>query len=528
MPKWLRLVAGGLAILLATCASAGAAALAYPLAYRERIYPGVSIHGVDVGELTVEEATALLMERLPNPAAQEIGLHAGEHFWQLSWSDVGQGVDYDGTATAAYEVARNEPWPEQALMVWQIRSQGVTLEPLGIPADPNQVLAILEQAAYLVSAEPVEAQLEISPEGLAPVAGQPGQALDLEASAGRILQALEDSTAEVELVLKAVPPRLAEPEPAHTLARALLEQPFTIIADDPPTDHHAEFVVPRRRLATWLNAVPEYGQDDARMALEIDLAAVRGWLLEIAPEFGPARLLDVAETLSRATAALTAGEHQVEGSIRHPEGVYVVQPGDNLFDIAYSQGFPLWRLEEANPDVDPGELAIGMELVIPSIDVLLPKPLVPGKRIEISLSEQQLRAYNYDELVYEFTVSSGMSGTPTIAGQFQVLIKEEIAFAPRWNLDMPYFIGIYKEGPDFYNGIHELPFTASGNRLWAGVLGWPASYGCIILDIGDAEKLYNWAPVGTLVRIEGVAPGTPTYEERMEQVQQSEQAEQPP
>jgi len=312
-----------------------------------------------------------------------------------------------------------------------------------------------------------------------------------------------------------VEPRLSEPEPATTLARSLLAQPFTLVAEDPLTDYRAEsiFRAPPERVATWLLAVPEYTEDTARMALEVDEEAVRAWLGEIAPQLGPERLLDANETLTRIVAALSAGEHQAQARIRHPEGTYVVQPGDNFFDIAYGFGFPQWRLEEANPDVDPEALAIGMEMVIPSIDVLFPHPLVPGKRIEISLPEQRLRAYEEGQMVYDFTCSSGMTSTPTIAGQFQVLFKEPSAYASRWSLEMPYFMAVYQEGPDFANGIHELPITSYGKRLWAGVLGWPASYGCIILDIGDAEVLYNWAPVGTLVRITGVAPGTPAYEE---------------
>jgi len=150
---------------------------------------------------------------------------------------------------------------------------------------------------------------------------------------------------------------------------------------------------------------------------------------------------------------------------------------------------------------------------IPSIDVLFPHPLVDGKRIEIDLPTQTLRAYEgtfeSEAQVFEFRISSGISTTPTLAGQFQVLFKEEMAFAQRWRLDMPYFMGFYEEGEDFYNGIHELPITSYGVRLSRGVLGWPASYGCIILDIEDAEALYNWAPVGTLVQVHGVAPGTP-------------------
>jgi len=509
----LRLTTVGLVALLAICAIAGVGVLAYPIVYKGRIYPGVSVHDVDVGGLTVQEATAVLVEGLPAPAAQAIGLRAGEHFWRLSWADVGQVYDCAGAATTAYHIARDGPWHEQILLAWRVRLRGYSIDPFVIPADSAQVTAVIERAAPLISIPPIDAQLHIGPEGVTPFSAQPGRALDVEVSIARVLQALADGAAEVELVMMAVPPRLSEPEPAYTLARSLLAQPFTLVADDPLTDYQAEFVALPEQVATWLGAVPEYAPDSARMALEIDKAAVQTWLLEVAPQLEPERLLDVAQTLARTMVALTAGEHQAEAHTRHPEHTYVVQPGDVFFDIAYRHNFPQWRLEEANPDVDPDALAIGMELVIPSIDVLFPEPLAPGKRIEISLWEQRLRAYEDDRLVYDFTCSSGISSTPTIAGQFQVLFKEPSAYASRWDLEMPYYMAIYQEGPDFFNGIHELPITSSGRRLWAGVLGWPASYGCIILDVGDAEALYNWAPVGTLVRITGIAPGTPAYEE---------------
>ena len=524
MRKGLRLVIRGLAALLFLCIVAGGGMFAYPVAYDDRIYPGVSVHDVDVGGLAVEEATAVLVEGLPDPAAQVILLRApgNEQVWPLSWADAGQGYDYAGTAADAYLIARQGPWYDWIPSAWRVRLRGHRVEPLVIPADPARVVAALESMAPAAFVEPVDTQLRIGPGAVDPSPGRPGRALDVEASGARVLQALAEfpsasggagEVTEVELVMVAVAPRLSELEPAYTLARSLLAQPFTLVADDPLTDYHTDFAASPERMVTWLRAVPEYTEDTARMVLEVDGGAVEAWLQEVAPQLGPERLLDVAETLTRTLAALAAGEHQAEARIRHPEGVYVVQPGDNFFDISYSHGFPQWRLEEANPDVDLEALAIGMELVMPSIDVLFPHPLVPGKRIEISLPEQRLRAYEDEQLVYDFTCSSGMTSTPTIAGQFQVLFKEESAYASRWSLEMPYFMGVYQEGPDFANGIHELPITSSGNRLWAGVLGWPASYGCIILDVGDAELLYNWAPVGTLVRITGVAPGTPVYEE---------------
>jgi lipoprotein-anchoring transpeptidase ErfK/SrfK len=514
VPRWFRLATVGLTIMIAACFVAGAGAMVYPIAYSDRIYPGVSVHDVGVGRLTVEEATVVLIESLPDPSLQGIGLRAGEHFWRLSWADTGQAYDYAGTAIAAYQVARESRWYEQILPAWRVRLQGHSVEPFITPADPERVRAALERAATLISVPPTDAQLRIGPAGAVPAPGQPGEALDVEASTARVLQALANGAPEVELVLTAVPPRLSEPEPALTLARSLLAQPFSLVSDDPLTGYHAEFQAPPERVATWLRAVPEYAPQGARMVLEAEEAAVRAWLLEVAPQLEPERLLDVAHTVTRTVAALTAGEHQTEGRIRHPQGTHVVEPGDTFFDIAYRYGFPQWRLEEANPDVDPEALAIGMELVIPSMDVLFPEPLVTGKRIEISLPEQRLRAYEDGQLVYDFACSSGISTTPTIAGQFQVLFKEPSAYASRWNLEMPYFMAVYQEGPEFFNGMHELPITASGRRLWAGVLGWPASYGCIILNVGDAEALYDWAPVGTLVRITGVAPGTPVYEEQ--------------
>jgi len=522
--RYWRLLTWGLGALSAVCVVVVGGALAYPLLYSDRIYPGVSVHGVDVGGLTVAEATAALIEGAPDPAARVLMLRVGEQTWQLSWADVGQGYDHAGAAARAYQVARQGAWHERVTMAWRVRWQGRQVELPVIPADPARVVAVLDGVAADVSVLPVDARLQIGPDGVVSFPAQPGRALDVQASASRVLGALADGAetplaaaegaAEVELVTTTLSPRLTDLEPAHALARSLVAQPFILVADDPLTDYvgqQAQFVASPTQVAGWLRAVPEYGSGEARMALEVDDMAVRAWLDEVAPQVGPERLLDVTQTLTRAVAALAAGEHRAQACVRHPESTYVVQPGDNVFDIAYNHGFPQWRLEQANPDVDPDALAIGMELTIPSIDVLFPHPLVPEKRIEIDLPEQRLRAYEGEQLVYEFTCSSGMTSTPTIAGQFQVLFKEPMAHASRWSLDMPYFLGVYQEGPDFANGIHELPITAGGRRLWEGVLGWPASYGCIILNVGDAQLLYDWAPVGTLVRITGVAPGTPVY-----------------
>jgi lipoprotein-anchoring transpeptidase ErfK/SrfK len=86
-------------------------------------------------------------------------------------------------------------------------------------------------------------------------------------------------------------------------------------------------------------------------------------------------------------------------------------------------------------------------------------------------------------------------------GLFQVKSHYLNAYASNWDLYMPHFLGIYHAVPNFLNGIHGLPLLSNGVRLWANVLGQPASYGCVILDLEAAEALYSWAEDGVVVEI---------------------------
>jgi lipoprotein-anchoring transpeptidase ErfK/SrfK len=128
-------------------------------------------------------------------------------------------------------------------------------------------------------------------------------------------------------------------------------------------------------------------------------------------------------------------------------------------------------------------------------------PVVTKKRIVISITEQRLWTCEDGALRSEHIVSTGFARSPTLPGLFQVLSHVENAYASRWGLWMPHFLGIYDALPGFTNGIHGLPLRSNGVRLWGSVLGRPASYGCIILDLEAAEDVYAWADDGVVVEI---------------------------
>lgn len=122
-----------------------------------------------------------------------------------------------------------------------------------------------------------------------------------------------------------------------------------------------------------------------------------------------------------------------------------------------------------------------------------------SKRIQVDISEQHMYVYDGDTLMYSFVVSTGI-GNSTRVGTFSVLNKIPNAYGALWNIWMPNWLGIYWSG-GLQNGIHALPILPNGATLWAGYLGTPISYGCVVLDTYDAQVLYDWADIGTPVEI---------------------------
>jgi len=191
---------------------------------------------------------------------------------------------------------------------------------------------------------------------------------------------------------------------------------------------------------------------------------------------------------------------------QHASTTHAVQRGETLSAIARRYGVSLWTLVQSNNISNPALILPGQVLVVPSGGSLAPTSApapvsTGGKRILIDLSEQHLYAYQGDVLVYSFVASTGKPGAGTRAGTFRVLDKYPNAYASTWNLQMPHWLGIYWAG-GLENGIHALPIMANGQRLWAGYLGTPVSFGCIILGVEEASLLYQWAEIGTPVVIQ--------------------------
>jgi lipoprotein-anchoring transpeptidase ErfK/SrfK len=466
--------------------------------YEDRIYPNVYVLDIAVGGLGPDEATERLAEVAGQRGVGVVVLGNGERGWPLSWADLGMSLDVETTVQAAFAVghADHPLWTLLSLLVHRREVAPVFVI--------NTVVAwsALEQLAPEVSTPPANATLVLQSGQLVAVPGRAGRVLDIEATLTHLLAAAagQGSGNQIALAFATAPPRILDASPAQAQAEELLNRYLYVSTYDVLTDETFGWALGRDVLIDWLRVVQDV--EGNGLLVHIDQGAVRVTLENLAAELEGGRGFRLEEAVEQVLGRFEAGGGAVELYMTHPARSYTVQSGDTLGSIAASFGMPPGIIAEANRGVDLDRLRVGQRLTVPSQDVLTPYIAVPGKRIVVSIAGQRMRVYEDDQLLYDWPISTGIASSPTYTGVFQILSKEESAYASQWDLWMPHFLAIYRAGSDVYNGIHALPILSSGQRLWVGALGSPASYGCIILGVEEAEALYRWAGIGVVVVVE--------------------------
>jgi lipoprotein-anchoring transpeptidase ErfK/SrfK len=345
----------------------------------------------------------------------------------------------------------------------------------------------------------VDATLRLESTTLIPIPSQVGYDINIEETLA-ILEADPGGamiSETLQIIPKPVMPSVTDVTPAMAEAQRLMDSQIYVHGYDPIRDESLSWEVPPEVIGSWLQVEP--GEQGPQIVL--DEAQVGVYLTTLSADLGPDRYLD-AERFSRPLAEAVRQGAPFAVTISYRTSTYTVQPGDTMLKIGWKLGMPYWMILQANPELDPENPLAGSELVVPAKTDLLPLPVIPNKRIVLSIGKQRMWIYQDGGLLYKFVISTGIDRSPTQPGIFQVQSHDPNAYASVWDLYMPNFLGVYEAWPGFMNGIHGLPTLSSGRRLWANILGSPASYGCIILDLDDAEWLYNWAEDGVVVEIQ--------------------------
>lgn len=469
------------------------------LSRANEIVPGVHVMGVDLGGLTESEAAYELRESW----ADSLVLRDGDRVWAVTGQDQqALGITLNADASAA--AAQNHGNGLDALR-GLFGAKTVHIAPV-LDINLGQARAYLESVAPALERPPVNAGIALVSGQAVATPGVAGRRLNIDATLERLRvnAAAELADGALDLDMLVTPPAIADSTPLVNQANRLLAGPFTVQAFDAVRGETLTWTASPTEWAGWLTAAAADASGGLALSMTVDGPAA---FLARSAAFNDERYIDPDQAVEGMRAALAQGQTTAAVRILHGETTYTVRSGQTLASIGEEVGIPYPYIQEANPGINANALSAGQVLTLPSKDVLIPIDPLPQrhKRIIIYRGQQRMEAYENGQIVYNWVISTGISTSPTALGVFQVQSHELNAYADQWDLYMPHFIGFYHPGPNasVMNGFHGFPTRNTGYLLWTDDLGRPATYGCVLLNLQNAEMLYTWASDGVIVEVRG-------------------------
>ncbi len=459
----------------------------------DMIFPGVDVMGVDVGLMTRAEAATILQERWQE---QQIVLVHDDLTWPVGVADLGLSFDADATAEQAYAQGRSL---NSFVTILHGGLQGQAVWAF----DPTAAASFLASFAPQLSIATTNAGVRIEQGNVLEIPAEDGRALDLEQTIAYLAadpaQVLE--TGRLTLVTQTVPAAVTDVTEMIAEARRLLSTSVTLRAYDPVIDETIDWVIGPESWTSWL-LLSGSADGEEPFAWVVDQSAAELFLDTQLQGLGEDRYLDRETLIPTLKEAVSTQQPLVSTRIFHHPRQHIVQSGETLAGIGRAYGIPYPWIQQANPGSE--FLQAGSTIMIPSVDEMLPFPVVENKRIVINMSQQRVWVYEDGQVKWEWPASTGIDDSPTAPGVFQIQTHEPNAYASNWDLWMPNFMGIYRPVPtaDFMNGFHGFPTRNGSTLLWTGDLGHQVTYGCILLSSENASLLYDWAEEGVVVEIQ--------------------------
>jgi vancomycin resistance protein YoaR len=200
----------------------------FQLIYAGRIFPGVSVAGVDLSGLLPSDAALKLSQTLSYPNTGKIVLRDGGSVWVVTPAQMGMAFDASSSAQAAYKLGRSGGLFASLDGQLRARSSGVDVAPV-ILFDQRVAYQYLQSLATELDKPLVEASLKVDGTNVVAVPGQVGRSLDVEGTLVFLsaqMQTFRDG--EVPLVIREQTPEIMDVSAQAEIARRVLSEPLRL------------------------------------------------------------------------------------------------------------------------------------------------------------------------------------------------------------------------------------------------------------------------------------------------------------
>ena len=176
-------IVGGLILFVMAVAALSSG---YQLIFADRVFPGITMAGVDLSSLTPDQASAALSQHLTYPKSGKIVFRDGNAIWVATPADLGMTFDSGTSVQRAYGLGR------QAGLLTNMATQlnawqgGLYLGPV-IIFDARVAHAYLENIANQIDRPVVEADLHLNGTQVVYTPGQVGRLLNIDQTMASVL-----------------------------------------------------------------------------------------------------------------------------------------------------------------------------------------------------------------------------------------------------------------------------------------------------------------------------------------------------
>lgn len=208
----------------------------YEVWFNGRIFPGVSMLGVDLGGLTTEEAEHVIAISFPYPRNGSITLKYQDKSWQYTPAELGLSLDARASAFNAYNIGREGSFFHRVNTQLSTARSNTYIAPTYI-FDQRLTANLLGQVATQVNHPLIEADITISGVDVHIRSGETGHEVDQAETLNRLramMEAMQSGT--VDLIVKTTEPALINVEKTGEAVKRLLSAPFTFSMPDDPND----------------------------------------------------------------------------------------------------------------------------------------------------------------------------------------------------------------------------------------------------------------------------------------------------
>jgi vancomycin resistance protein YoaR len=239
-------------ISLVAALGLGASGLyAFDRQYADRILPGVTIGGIDVGGMTPQEASSRLNQAFASFAQGKAVLTSGPLEMPIDYADINRRPDLEGMVAEAMAVGRSDKTVERIILDARTALRGVDLQPK-VLFDAAKLARYVDASAARLTVIARDASVTATKTGYAVVDGVPGRKADRVGPTDLLAAVLAraDAPGEIKVELRVGPSQPDVTTAEATAARAAAER---MTADVAIVEGKEKWTIPAATVRSWLS-----------------------------------------------------------------------------------------------------------------------------------------------------------------------------------------------------------------------------------------------------------------------------------